>query len=113
MNLTNVAAFVDVKDDDKPTIVILSDRKLPTEKWTSEFDLMEAKSTLKFSGVLFWLNKDGEVNRWDMYWNGQQSSVIGTVRFEARLRSRVGTRKSRARSTTVPPEAARMTRSST
>lgn len=85
--LTNAAAFVDVKDSDKPIIVIVSDKKLPTEKWTSEFDLMEAKSTLKFSGIVFWI-KDGEVNRTDIYWNGRQASVSGY--FDVKLDSKPG-----------------------
>ena len=77
VKLTNAAAFVDVKDDEKPIILLISDKKLPTEKWTSEFDLMEALPTLKFSGVAFWITKDGSVNRTDMYWKGRQSSVSG------------------------------------
>lgn len=34
--LANAAAFIDQKDERKPTVLILSDVKLPTEKWTSE-----------------------------------------------------------------------------
>lgn len=34
--LAYAAAFVDQKDERKPTLLILSDKKLPTDKWTSE-----------------------------------------------------------------------------
>jgi len=82
--LTNAAAFVDEKDDQKPIILICSDKKLPTEKWTSEFDLMESDSDLKFSGVVFWINpKDGSVIRSDTYWKGHPASVGGY--FEIKL----------------------------
>ena len=38
--LAYAAAFVDQKDERKPVILLLSDKKLPTEKWTSDFDIM-------------------------------------------------------------------------
>ncbi len=84
--ITNAAAFVDQKDDRKPTILLLSDKKLPTEKWTSEFDLM--RSHEKFTGVLFWLDKEGSVFRSDTYQNGRQASVAGF--FELKLDSKGG-----------------------
>jgi hypothetical protein len=81
--LTNATAFVDEKDDQKPILVILSDKKLPTEKWTSEFDLMENKDSLKFSGVIIWIDpKDGSIFRSDTYWKGQQASVSGYFEFK-------------------------------
>lgn len=90
--LTNAASFVDVKDDNKPTLIIISDRKLPTEKWTSEFDMMEAmmdaKDTLNFSGVIFWIDKDGNTFRSDIYWKGTPSSVSGF--FTLKLDSKPG-----------------------
>lgn len=84
--ITNAAAFVDQKDDRKPTILLLSDKKLPTEKWKSEFDLM--RSHEKFTGVLFWLDKEGSVFRSDTYLNGRQASVAGL--FELKLESKGG-----------------------
>ena len=86
VTLACAAAFVDVKDEEKPVILLLSDKKLPTEKWTSEFDLMRAHPT--FSGVLFWINKAGEVFRTDVYQNGRQSSVGGM--FSLQLDSPMG-----------------------
>ena len=73
---------MDQKDERKPTVLILSDRKLPTEKWTSEFDLMHAVGKLPFSGVVFFLNKDGEVFRSDTYWKGRQASVSGYFKLK-------------------------------
>ncbi len=84
--ITNAAAFVDQKDDRKPTILLLTDKKLPTEKWKSEFDLMLSHE--KFSGVLFWLDKEGSVFRSDTYQNGHQASVSGF--FELKLGSKGG-----------------------
>ena len=75
VTLAFATAFVDQKDERKPTLLILSDVKLPAEKWTSEFDLMRANS--KFSGAIFFLGKDNEVFRTDFYWKGRQSSVSG------------------------------------
>jgi len=75
VTLAYAVAFVDVKDDDKPVILILSDKKLAAEKWTSEFDLMEAHP--KFNGVAFWFDKDGNVFRTGIYEDGQHTSVSG------------------------------------
>jgi hypothetical protein len=84
--LTSAAAFVDEKDTRKPVILILSDKKLPAEKWTSEFDLMRAHPD--FSGVLFWIDQDGKVFRTDIYVAGRQSSVSGY--FELKLNGPIG-----------------------
>ena len=79
VTLANAVAFVDVKEDDKPVLLILSDKKLPAEKWTTEFDLMRAHP--KFSGVIFFLDKEGKVFRTDVYDQGQQASVSGYFDF--------------------------------
>ena len=84
--LTSAAAFIDEKDSRGPIILILSDKKLPAEKWTSEFDLMRAHP--EFSGVLFWIDKDGGVFRTDVYVAGRQSSVSGY--FELKLTGPMG-----------------------
>lgn len=89
--LTNAAALVDVKDDEKPVIVIVSDKKIPTEKWTSEFDLIEAKADLAFSGIVFFIDKEGKVFRTDLYWKGQQSSTSGV--YEVKLDSAAGAKE--------------------
>src|SRR5258708_6942916 len=86
--LAYAGAFVDQKEDDKPTLLILSDIKLPTESWKSEFDLMGAVGKLPFSGAIFFLNKDGEVFRTDFYWKGRQSSVSGY--FKLTLEKKAG-----------------------
>lgn len=69
------AAFTDQKDDRKPVVVIVSDQKLPTEMWTSEFDMMRDKT--KWSGIAVFVDKEGEVYRTDVHNKGQQSSVSG------------------------------------
>ena len=68
------STFVDEREEGKPIVLILSDTKLATEKWTSEFDMMRESS--KWSGVVFFL-KDGEVFRSDIHMKGKQSSVSG------------------------------------
>jgi hypothetical protein len=69
------AAFVDQKDERKPVVLVLSDEKLPTDKWTSEFDMMRHSS--KWSGVVFFLDHEGSVYRSDVHMKGRQSSVSG------------------------------------
>jgi hypothetical protein len=86
--LAYAGAFVDQKDDRKPTLIILSDIKLPTGSWTSDFDILRATSKLRFSGAIFFLDKDGEVFRTDFYWKGQQSGVSGY--FKLKLDSKTG-----------------------
>jgi len=86
VTLTNSAAFVDAKDDRSPVILILSDKKLPTEKWTSEFDMM--REHVKFSGVAFWIDKEGSVFRAATYDNGREASVSGY--FELKLEGAFG-----------------------
>jgi hypothetical protein len=68
------AAFVDQKDSRKPVVLLVTDKKLPTEKWSSEFDMM--RDHTKWSGIAVFLDKDG-VYRTDVHTNGQQSSVSG------------------------------------
>ncbi|HJT80160.1 MAG TPA: hypothetical protein VJ719_03095 [Chthoniobacterales bacterium] len=73
--LKYAAAFTDQKDDRKPVVLIVSDQKLPIEKWTSEFDLMRDKT--KWSGIVVFMDKEGEVYRTDVHNKGEQSSVSG------------------------------------
>ena len=86
--LAYAAAFVDQKEEGKPTLLILSDVKLPVATWTSEFDLMRATGKLPFSGAIFFLDKDGVVFRTDFYWKGRQSSVSGY--FKLKLDAKAG-----------------------
>jgi hypothetical protein len=72
--LNFAAAFVDQKDSRKPVVLLVTDKKLPAEKWTSEFDMM--RDHTKWSGIAVFLDKDG-VYRTDVHTNGQQSSVSG------------------------------------
>ena len=75
------AAFVDQKEEGKPTILLITDQKLPVEKWKSEFDMMMDHT--KWSGVVFFLDKEGKVFRSDVHMNGRQSSVAGI--FEPKI----------------------------
>ena len=88
VELTNAAAFVDQQDDRKPSIVIISDKKIPLESWTSEFDLIGAKDKLAFTGIVIFIDKDGSVYRTDMYWKGTQTSVSGV--FDVKIDSAAG-----------------------
>ena len=69
------AAFVDQKDERKPVVLIVSDQKLPADKWTSEFDMM--RDHTKWSGIAVFLDKEGNVYRTDVHTKGQQASVSG------------------------------------
>lgn len=69
------SAFIDQKDDRKPVVVLVTDKKLPIEKWTSEFDMMLDHT--KWSGLAFFLDKDGTIYRTDVHTNGRQTSVAG------------------------------------
>ena len=75
VTLVFATTFLDVKDSDKPVILILSDKKLGSEKWTSEFDMMEEHPI--FNGVAFWLDKDGNVFRMATFVDGEHASVSG------------------------------------
>jgi hypothetical protein len=68
------SAFIDQKDSRKPVVLLVTDQKLPIDKWTSEFDMM--RDHTKWSGIAVFLDK-GEVYRTDVHTNGQQSSVSG------------------------------------
>jgi hypothetical protein len=83
VKLAFAGAFVDEKDSDHPTVIMLSDIKLPIETWTSDFDIMRFKTP--FSGVAFFINKEGQNNRCDFYWMGKQTSVSGyfTLKLDA------------------------------
>ena len=73
--LTYAAAFVDQKDEREPVILLLSDKKLPTEKWTNEFDMMRDGS--KFNSIVFFLDKEGKVFLTDVHMKGRQTGVAG------------------------------------
>lgn len=73
--LAHAAAFVDEKDERKPVIVLLSDKKLPVEKWKSEFDMMFDRSN--FNGIVFFLNQEGKVFRIDVHMKDKQTGVGG------------------------------------
>ena len=73
--LKYAAAFIDQKDERKPIVLVVSDQKLPADKWTSEFDMM--RDHTKWSGIAAFLDKDGNVYRTDVHTKGQQSSVSG------------------------------------
>src|SRR2546421_10044390 len=79
--LSFAAAFVDQKDERKPVILVLSDKKLPVEKWTSEFDMM--LSGTKFNGIVFFLDKEGKVFRTDVHMKDRQIGVAGI--FEVKM----------------------------
>jgi len=69
------SAFVDQKDERKPVVLLLTDQKLPVEKWTSEFDMM--RDSTKWSGIVAFVDKDGTVYRTDIHTKGRQASVSG------------------------------------
>jgi len=69
------AAFVDQKDERKPVVVLITDQKLPSEKWKSEFDMMLDHT--KWSGLVFFLDKEGTIYRTDVHTKGRQASVSG------------------------------------
>ena len=73
--LTYAGAFVDQKDERKPVILLLSDKKLPTEKWKTEFDMLFDES--KFNGIVFFLDKEGKVFRTDVHMKDKQTGVSG------------------------------------
>lgn len=73
--LTCAAAFVDQKDERKPVILLLSDKKLPVEKWKSEFEMMFDGT--KFNGIVFFLDQAGKVFRTDVHVKGKQTGVSG------------------------------------
>jgi hypothetical protein len=54
---------------------MIGDQKLPVEKWESEFDMMMDHS--EWSGLVFFLDKEGKFFRSDVHMNGRQSSVSG------------------------------------
>jgi hypothetical protein len=68
-------AFTDQKDDRKPVVLVVSDQKLPIEKWSSEFDMM--RDNTKWSGLVFFLDKEGTAYRTDVHTKGRQASVSG------------------------------------
>jgi hypothetical protein len=78
-DLKFAAAFVAYRQSDKPMIILLSDTKLPSDRWLSEFNIMENKTP--WSGVVFFLKK-GEVFRTDVHVKGQQSSVSGELELK-------------------------------
>ena len=81
VELTYAAAFIDQKDERKPVVLILSDKKLPAENWTSDFDIMRDES--KFNGIVFFFDKEGQMYRTDVHMKDRQTAVSGI--FDAKL----------------------------
>jgi hypothetical protein len=80
--LTHAFVYVDQKDDRKPVLLLIVDRQVPAESWTSEFDFMRFHSGQPLTGVCYWLDKDREVFRTDYYWEGRQASTMGIFELE-------------------------------
>ncbi len=76
-------AFVDQKDDRKPVVVLITDQKLPTEKWKNEFDMMMDHT--KWSGLVFFIDNEGAIYRTDVHTKGRQASVSGL--FDVRIQN--------------------------
>jgi hypothetical protein len=83
--LIYAAAFVDQKDEDKPVILILSDKKISTDKWTSQFDMM--RDGPKFDGIVFHL-KEGKMVRTTVHMKDRKTAVSGI--FDVKLDSPAG-----------------------
>jgi hypothetical protein len=79
VELKFAAAFVDQKDERKPVVLVMSDRKPPVEEWDSESDMISDHS--KWSGVVFFLDKAGKSFRYDVRTNGRQTRVSGIFEF--------------------------------
>ena len=83
--LNHAAAFVDQKDEGKPVILILSDKKISTDKWTSQFDMM--RDGPKFDGIVFHL-KEGKMVRTGVHMKDRKTAVSGI--FDVKLDSPAG-----------------------
>jgi hypothetical protein len=81
--LTFAAAFVDQKDERKPVILLLTDKKLPVEKWKSDFDMMFDKT--KYNGIVFFFDQEGKAFRTDVHMKDRQTGVSGI--FDLKLDS--------------------------
>lgn len=79
--LTFAGAFVDREEDRKPVILVIADQKLPLDKWNSEIDMMHDQT--KWSGLVFFLDRDNNFYRSDVHMKGRQASVSGL--FELKL----------------------------
>jgi hypothetical protein len=80
--LTYAFVYVDQKDNRKPVLLLIADRQVPAESWTSEFDFMRFHADHPLTGVCFWLDKNREVFRTDYYWEGRQGSTMGIFELE-------------------------------
>ena len=79
ITLANAATFVDQTDDRKPVILLLTDQKVPVEKWKSEFDLIGYRPTTKprFQGIGFWFDRDRQDFRTQLYVGDDPTAVSG------------------------------------
>lgn len=73
--LNHAAAFVDQKDERKPVVLVLSDKKLASEKWTTGSDI--SGDAAKFNGIVFYLDKEGKVFRTDVRITSRWTAVSG------------------------------------
>jgi hypothetical protein len=48
---TRCGEFVDQKDERKPIVLVISDQKLPVEKWVSESDMIAGKKEAKLDAA--------------------------------------------------------------
>lgn len=73
--INHAAAFVDQKDERKPVVLVLSDKKLASEKWTTGSDI--SGDAAKFNGIVFYLDKEGKVFRTDVRITSRWTAVSG------------------------------------
>jgi len=68
---TRCGEFLDRKDERRPIVLVISDQKLPVEKWESELDMTMDHS--HWTGVVFFFGKEGQMFRCAVHMNGRQS----------------------------------------
>jgi hypothetical protein len=79
VTLTHATAYVDILREGKPTVLVISDVKLPVEKWTSEADI--ARFGRRFSGAVFVFRNDNQRADADLYWKGKRYSATYYLRL--------------------------------
>lgn len=73
--LNHATAFVDQKDARKPVVLVLSDKKPASEKWTTGSDI--SGDAAKFNGIVFYFDKEGKTFRTDVRMTSRWTSVSG------------------------------------
>jgi hypothetical protein len=95
--LAFAATFTDQKDDRKPTVLVLSDKEVPSSTFKDGSDFSAWRREHKIIGLAFWLDAKNEIYRTDFY-DGTSFPTSASGLFDVKVTRAAGSLSGTAKS---------------